>query len=77
VREAVRVSAYSELAGWAEIKRPDGTRNPIRTLLQPLPRNGGKAQLLICPFCKIPRRGLYVNLVGLIPSLASHKPASS
>ena len=59
VREAVRVSAYSELAGWAEIKRPDGTRNLIRTLLQPLPRNGGMARLLICPYCKIPRRGLY------------------
>src|SRR5215469_2495618 len=59
VREAVRVSAYSELAGWAEIKRPDGTRNLVRTLLKPLPRNGGKARLLICPYCKIPRRGLY------------------
>src|SRR5215472_14906010 len=43
VREAVRVSAYSELAGWADIKRTDGTRNLIRTLLKPLPRNGGKA----------------------------------
>ena len=58
-REVVRVSAYGELAGWAEIKRPAGTRNLIRTLLQPLPRNGGKARLLICPYCKIPRRGLY------------------
>ena len=67
VREAVRVSAHSEpprefpvsWAGWAEIKRPDGTRDRIRTLLRPLPRNGGKARLLICPFCKTPCRGLY------------------
>ena len=59
VREAVRVSAYGELAGWAKIKRSDGTRDLIRTLLKPLPRNGGKARLLICPYGKIPRRGLY------------------
>jgi hypothetical protein len=59
VREVVRVSAYSGLAGWAEIKRPDGARDRIRTLLRPLPRNGGMARLLICPDCQIPRRGLY------------------
>jgi hypothetical protein len=64
VREVVRVSAYCEprsqdVASWAEIKRPDGTRDLIRTLLKPLPRNGGKARLLICPHCQIPRRGLY------------------
>ena len=60
VREVVRVSTYGQFpADWAEIKRPDGTRDLIRTLLRPLPRNGGKARLLICPYCKIPRRGLY------------------
>jgi hypothetical protein len=67
VREVVRAFAYSEpprefplnWTGWVEIKRPDGTRDLIRTLLRPLPRNGGKARLLICPYCKIPRRGLY------------------
>ena len=67
VREVVRISAYSEpprqfpvnWAGWAEIKRPGGTRDRIRTLLRPLPRNGGKARLLICPYCKTPCRGLY------------------
>ena len=67
VREVVRVSAYSESprdfpvswAGWVEVKRPDETRDRIRTLLRPLPRNGGQARLLICPYCKIPRRGLY------------------
>ena len=64
VREAVRVSACSELDGCAEIKRPDGIRDLIRTLLEPLPRNGGQARLLICPYCKIPRRGLYGWEVG-------------
>ena len=67
VREVVRLSAYSkpasespsDWADWAEIKRPDGTRDLIRTLVRPLPRNGGQARLLICPYCKIPRRGLY------------------
>jgi hypothetical protein len=73
VREAVRVSAYSELAAWAETKRPDGTRNLIRTLLHPLPRNGGKARLLICPYCKIPRRGLYGwELGGRYTSSSTH-----
>jgi hypothetical protein len=67
VQEVVRVFAYSEPArefpvnwtGWAEIKRPDGTRDLIRTLLRPLPRNGGKARLLMCRYCKLARRGLY------------------
>ena len=67
VREVVRVFAYSEpprefpvnWTGCVEIKRHDGTRDLIRTLLRPLPRNGGMARLLICRYCKIPRRGLY------------------
>ena len=50
VREVVRVFAYSEpprefpvnWTGWVEIKHPDGTRDLIRTLLRPLPRNGGQ-----------------------------------
>jgi hypothetical protein len=67
VQEVVRISAYSEpprqfpvnWAGWAEVKRRDGARDRIRTLLRALPRNGGKGRLLICPDCQIPRRGLY------------------
>ena len=65
--EAVRIARYQEAqrlggldwAGVVEIKRFDGTRNLIRTLLRPLPCNGGKVLLLICPYCKIPRRALY------------------
>jgi hypothetical protein len=45
--------------GSFEIERYDGTRNFIRTLLRPLPRNGGRVRLLICPYCNIPRLGLY------------------
>ena len=66
VREVVRVSAHSERpsqdvsgASCAEIKRPDGTRDLIRTMLRALPRNGGKVRLLICPHCKNLCRGLY------------------
>ncbi len=63
VREVVRVSTYGQFppdwADSAEIKRHDGTWDFIRTLLRTLPRNGGRVRLLICPYCSIPRRGLY------------------
>jgi hypothetical protein len=67
VQEAVRIVRHHEtpyMGGldWTdavEIKRTDGTRNFIRTVLRPLPRNGGRARLLICPYCDTPRRGLY------------------
>ncbi len=46
--------------GEVEITRDDGTTTDIiRTLLRPLPRNGGSVRLLICPDCLTPRRGLY------------------
>jgi len=68
VREALRVTRYSskpedprglDWADYVEIKRPDGARSLIRTAEQPLPRNGGKALLLICQVCQAPRRALY------------------
>jgi hypothetical protein len=67
VKEAARIAPYYEAAGrggadWTgafEIKRHDGTRDFIRTLLSTLPRNRGRVRLLICPYCSIPRRGLY------------------
>ena len=58
VQEAVHIAPHSE-TGAVEIIRRDGTSNFIRTASQPLPRNGGSARLLICPYCQIPRRGLY------------------
>jgi hypothetical protein len=45
--------------GEVEIERDDETTDIIRTLLRPLPRNGGSVRLLICPDCLTPRRGLY------------------
>jgi hypothetical protein len=67
VQEAARVAPYNESEGlggldWTgavEIKRHDGTRNFIRTVLRPQPRNGRRVRLLICPYCKVPRRALY------------------
>ena len=67
VKEVARIALYYEAAGrggpdWTgafEIKRHDGTRDFIRTLLRTLPRNRGRVRLLICPHCSIPRRGLY------------------
>jgi hypothetical protein len=58
VEEAVHVVPHSE-SGLVEIRRQDGTSNLIRAVSRPLPRNGGSARLLICPYCQIPRRGLY------------------
>jgi hypothetical protein len=67
VQEAVRVAPYTapdglgglDWAGAVEIKRPDGTRNYIRTVARPLPRNGGRVRLLVCPYCQAPRWALY------------------
>lgn len=67
VQEAVRIVPHAEIGGsdeldWTggiEIKRHDGTPNFILTVLRTLPRNGGRVRLLICPYCQIPRRGLY------------------
>jgi len=67
IKEAVRIAPHYETPGlggldWTgavEIKRHDGTRNFIRTLLRPLPRNRGSVRLLICPYCNTGRRALY------------------
>lgn len=67
VQEAVRVSPYSEppgqfpscWTGWVEIKRPDKTRQLVRSVLRPVARNGAKERLLVCLCCQIPRRALY------------------
>jgi hypothetical protein len=67
VKEAVRVSAKIDPPvpfplDWTEvfeIKRTDGTRNFLRTMRRPLPRNGGSVRLLVCPYCGKPRHALY------------------
>src|SRR5262249_28647855 len=53
-----------DCTGAVEVKRHDGTRNFIRTVLRPMPRNGGRVRLLICPYCSVPRRGLYAWEAG-------------
>ena len=65
-REVVRVASYSEPSGpfpvdwngWAEIKRSDGTRSLICTVVRSMPRNVGKSWLLFCPYCQTRRRSL-------------------
>ena len=65
ILEAVRVMRFTEMEQdipWAkcvEIKRADRTKNWVLTIERPLPRNGGKARLVICPRCQSPRRALY------------------
>jgi hypothetical protein len=65
ILEAVRVAPFTEMdeeIPWArcvEIKRADGETNRVLTIERPLPRNGGKARLVICPRCPRPRRALY------------------
>ncbi len=65
--DALRIAAYSEPPdrcglswdGWVGLKRPDGGRTLLRTVQRPLPRNGGKELLLVCPWCRGPKRALY------------------
>lgn len=67
VQEGVRLASYSEppspfpmdWTGWVEVKRHDGSRSLIRTVVLPLPRNGGESRFLLCPICQIPRRSLF------------------
>jgi len=63
---AARVAPYSPPAelgqnfeGYVEIRRHDGTRNYIHTIERLMPRNGGRARLLVCTRCQRPRRTLY------------------
>lgn len=66
VQEAVRIAPHHKSPGlggldWSEsveIKRHDGTRNFIRTVLHQLPRNSGRVRLLVCPYCQVPRPGV-------------------
>lgn len=64
IKEAVRVIGlgpppYLPAADSMEIKRTDGSVTHIRAVKCSLPRNGGHAVLLACPFCCSLRRDLY------------------
>jgi hypothetical protein len=42
-----------------ELKRTDGTITILRFAWRMLPRNGGRAILLVCSYCNTPRRHVY------------------
>lgn len=44
---------------WVELKRPNGSVVEIQTVRRRLPRHGGMALLLTCPYCFRPCRHLY------------------
>jgi hypothetical protein len=64
IKEAVRIiglgpTTYLPTSDSVEIKRADGSVVHIRTIKWSLPRNGGYALLLACPYCCSLRRALY------------------
>jgi hypothetical protein len=67
--EPVRIAPFTAMQDeipWAkcvEIKRADGRTNRVLTIERLLPRNGGKARLVICPQCQ--HHGARSNLPGV------------
>jgi hypothetical protein len=44
---------------YVELKRTDGDATVLRIMWRMLPRNGGRALLLVCSYCNTPRRHVY------------------
>jgi hypothetical protein len=64
IKEAVRLSCYVDprdplVAQHAELKRTDGGTTALRIIWRMLPRSGGRALFLLCPYCERPRRFVY------------------
>lgn len=65
VKEAVRLARYVEpinssgTDNYVELKRTDGSATVLRIVWRMLPRNGGRALLLLCRYCDTPRRHVY------------------
>jgi hypothetical protein len=65
IMEAVRFARFhdpqdsSAAENYVELKRPDGDYTVLRIIWRMLPRNGGRALLLLCPHCNAPRRFVY------------------
>jgi hypothetical protein len=65
IREAVRLARYVEpsnscvTGNYVELKRTDWSLTVLRLVWQVLPRNGGRALLLVCSYCNTPRRHVY------------------
>jgi hypothetical protein len=58
IMEAVRLVCYSP-GPLVELKRTDGSTKVLRIVSQTIPRNGGQALLMLCPYCDTPRRFVY------------------
>jgi hypothetical protein len=65
IMEAVRLARYVEPSNsrvtdnYVELKRTDGSFMILRIVWRMLPRNGGRALLLMCAYCNTPRRHVY------------------
>jgi hypothetical protein len=65
IKETVRLARYvdphdsSAAQNHVELKRLDGSAAVLRIAWRILPRNGGRALLLFCSYCKTPRRHVY------------------
>lgn len=60
IREAVRLTCHAVgYSGYVQLKRIDGSTAVLGLVWRPLPRNGGRALLLFCPYCQTPRRFFY------------------
>ena len=65
IKEAVRLARYVEPSNsrvtddHVELKRTDGSATVLRIVWRMLPRNGGRALLLVCSYCNTPRRHVY------------------
>jgi hypothetical protein len=63
IKEAVRLAHFiacgQERNHYVELKRNDESTTVLRIVWRTLPRNGGRALLLLCPYCDTPRRFVY------------------
>lgn len=65
IKEAVRLARFVEPSSsrvtdnYVELKRTDGSATVLRIIWRMLPRNGGRALLLVCSYCNTPRRYVY------------------
>jgi hypothetical protein len=65
IKETVRLAHYVDphdsraTDNHVELKRNDGSVSVLRITWRMLPRNGGRALLLVCSYCSTPRRHVY------------------
>jgi len=60
VKEAVRLTCHADgYSGYVQLKRTDGNTTVLGLVWRLLPRNGGRALFLFCPYCQKQRRFVY------------------